>query len=257
VTVLLAVGRGSILVDDSIVSALRGAIDLSRFVTPSAAAPLLTVTRTQEPSEGLPVDLERRGQATYRVEEGHLDVAGALNDFEAELVLRAAFEEALRLQGGVLFHASAVAFSGRAVVAVGPSGAGKSTLARLCRDAGGGILSDELVGVLGDGTAWATPFFSETDLLGTVQSAAIGHIVILAKDSRERVDEVAPGEALSALTAQTLVLPGAEPSKPDHLARLGALVERPGVKRLAFALRPGAGTFVREWVSQRAGKSTA
>jgi hypothetical protein len=55
---------------------------------------------------------------------------------------------ALRLQGTICLHASAVAFADRCVAFVGPEGAGKSTTAAGFARLGCGILSDDIVGLV-------------------------------------------------------------------------------------------------------------
>ncbi|MEE9606231.1 MAG: hypothetical protein V3U03_00725 [Myxococcota bacterium] len=62
---------------------------------------------------------------------------------------------ALRLRGGIVLHASAVAIDGSAVLFLGASGAGKSTLAAALARRGHPVLCDDAAALTGDGDRMA------------------------------------------------------------------------------------------------------
>ena len=67
----------------------------------------------------------------------------------------------LRLRGSLAFHASAVQFGAAAIGFVGPHGAGKSTLAAALAARGCAIVTDDVLHVRREGSAWlAEPFAS-------------------------------------------------------------------------------------------------
>ena len=65
----------------------------------------------------------------------------------AHFLLEPVLAFVLRRRGVLVWHASAVAFDGNAVVFCGAAGAGKSTAAGMCVAAGGAFISDDVVAV--------------------------------------------------------------------------------------------------------------
>jgi hypothetical protein len=77
--------------------------------------------------------------------------------------VRAALAWRMLSRGGALLHAAGIVLGGRAFVLAGPAGSGKSTWARLAEEAGGSVLSDDLVLLDGHGDgieALGAPFRS-------------------------------------------------------------------------------------------------
>jgi hypothetical protein len=174
----------------------------------------------------------------------------------AELALRVLFQTATRQQGGLLCHASAAIASGQNAcwVALGPSGAGKSTLSRIYRDhCGGEILSDEIVALHEDGSAWGTPFCSEDELTGTAVSGRVSALWWLEQGDHEEVTPIGPADAYSLLSSQTCALANEPPARAELMLRLARLLERPGLTRLTFRDTPEAATFVDEATRGRSG----
>ncbi len=165
--------------------------------------------------------------------------------YAAEAVLRAAYQIAVARQGGVLLHASAVAFGEHAFVATGQSGAGKSTLARLCVQGGGRLLSDEIVALYPDGHAHGTPFRSDPDLAGTPQPAQVRAVLLLDKAQEERLAPVPLREALPVVLAQTFRGVTVALSGAQALERVGRVLERVGVQRLSFRKHLDVAAFLR------------
>ncbi|WP_240359853.1 hypothetical protein [Pyxidicoccus trucidator] len=146
---------------------LRGSLRrlFSRFLAPTSAdagevarlevvAP--TVVRPEPATRTLPLvqrtpegGLHLEGEdysATLSVDGLRASVVGQ-GRFPVETVLKVMLAGALARRGGLLVHGVAVAHQERAALFVGHSGAGKSTLGALWAEAGGVVLSDELVAV--------------------------------------------------------------------------------------------------------------
>ncbi|MBI5015013.1 MAG: hypothetical protein HZB55_05915 [Deltaproteobacteria bacterium] len=105
-------------------------------------------------------------------------------------------------RGGVLLHASAVLWRGRALLFLGPSGSGKTTLSLLWKKARGvTVLSDDRVAlrVKGD-EIWAsgTPWHG-TGRQASGQSAPVGGLYLLIKAGANRLRAPHPGEALRGM----------------------------------------------------------
>lgn len=108
----------------------------------------------------------------------------------------------------ILFHCSALAMDGQAVLFTGPSGTGKSTHARLWRQRFG----DRLVTVNDDKPllsfekseirVWGTPYGGK-DNLQTNTSAPVRAIVVLKQAPRNGIRRLSPHEAFPLLLNQT------------------------------------------------------
>ncbi len=120
------------------------------------------------------------------------------------LDLEAALELVLQVTllplGGLLVHASAGVYGGRAWLLPGVSGAGKSTAARGGFD---GVLSDERVVVRREGegfVAWPTPFWSVGRTLPLhLEPAPLGVLARLNKADGVQLSEMEPAEAAAHL----------------------------------------------------------
>ena len=105
------------------------------------------------------VEVDARGRG--RVEVGIVE--GSRSYYAFANLIRAALAWRMLSRGGALLHAAGVVLSDRAFVLAGPADSGKSTWARLAQEAGGAVLSDDLVLIdgVGDGIeALGAPFRS-------------------------------------------------------------------------------------------------
>ncbi|MFZ5468728.1 MAG: potassium transporter TrkH [Myxococcota bacterium] len=171
--------------------------------------------------------------------------------FAAESVLRIAYHVATVRAGGLLVHASAIAFDKCAVAAVGPSGAGKSTLANLCASAEGKgkLLTDEIVQLFPEGLCAGTPFRSNHENVGSPGLYRLTSLLLLEKGSQERIDPVASHRGMPALLSQVFRSEALELSNAEVLRRLADTVEASGLHRLTFRNDAAVGPFLRQWVA--------
>jgi hypothetical protein len=138
----------------------------------------------------------------FRTTAQGIDVDQSTNAVGVALALRGLFARAIEREGGVLVHAAAVSWAGRAALITGVSGAGKSTLARWSVKAGATLLSDEVVGVLPDGTVVGTPFCSDEDLAGTPAIAKLALVSTLCHGNCESFEVRPAYELVAALCEQ-------------------------------------------------------
>lgn len=200
------------------------------------------------------IDFDPTSGATgaYRLTPSGLETRSDTNALGLSLALRGLFSLAIERRGGVLVHASCVAWDGRAALITGVSGAGKSTLARWSTRAGATLLSDEIVGVLPDGTVLGTPFRSDPDLLGTQTTARLALVATLRHAADESFEPLPPHRLVEALCEQTFHRAGA-PTARQVLACLGPAVE--GVQTGRFSCRSAlsAGEALRALLSDHPG----
>ena len=180
-----------------------------------------------------------------------LEVAIPSTVFAAEASIRALFHLAISGGGGLLCHGAGICFDGFAAVALGPSGAGKSTLARLSRESGATLLSDEIVGLDPEGAAYGTPFCSDLDLGSDVLSSPLGSLLFLKKGGTESVEKLSPATALKLLLRQTHRPLLAENRSSLLLQRALVLVQRVGAWELTFRKDPAVGPFLRRWMNHQ------
>lgn len=188
----------------------------------------------------------------FEVRGDELKVAGLDDPYAAEAALKLAFQVIALRAGGILLHAASVRIAGRGVLIVGPSGAGKSTLARLCRDSGATLLSDETICVLGS-MLLGTPFKSDDDLPGTNERATLDAILVLEKGADESFAAVPPHQGAGLILSQAYRPPRDEVSPSELLRRASLLAERPGVTRFRFRKSPDAAEALRRWLDDRQG----
>jgi len=111
-----------------------------------------------EMAEGtVEVDARGKGRVVVGIVEGSRSYYAFAN------LIRAALAWRMLSRGGALLHAAGIILRDRAFVLAGPADSGKSTWARLAEEAGGSVLSDDLVLVDGGGDgieALGAPFRS-------------------------------------------------------------------------------------------------
>jgi hypothetical protein len=132
-------------------------------------------------------------------------------------------------------------------VAVGPSGAGKSTFARLTRQAGGDVLSDEVLALLPDGRVFGTPFRSDPDMGGQAREALLGGLFALVHAPAEALAPLAPASVVPLLLAQSFRAPADGLTQAELLQRVAGLASHFPAYRFSFRNHPEAGEYVRCW----------
>ncbi len=248
---VLRVCRWLIDVDDGVLrlASTCSYLDAFRTSAPSNEARVRLVRCDRHAGERwIPLDGAQPESGAYAIRGSDLLACIPDEPAAAEASLRALFQLAILRQGGLLLHGAGLCFEGKAVVATGASGAGKSTLARLCVQAGGGLLSDETVGLHPDGTVFGSPFFSDEDLIGEANSAQLSGIFALEKGDSERIATVGASEGTALILGQAYRPPPGEGTRAALLERATALALHSGAHRLTFRKHEAAGLFVKRWV---------
>jgi hypothetical protein len=251
---LLRFGDWSVGVDEPILSRAGERCTLAPFLSSAEGPPprlVLEAGRVPE-GEGAPLDPRHPSGPRFRVAGERVRVEPPQQELDTELALRVGMQLATLRQGGLLLHAAGVAFQGRAVVAIGPSGAGKSTFTRLCAQAAGAeVLSDEVLALYPEGRVEGSPFCSDLDLPSTLARATLVAVLLLHKGGEERMEDVSPQEAVTAMLGQVFrPLPG-EASPGEVLQRLAGLSQRVALRRVVFRKHEAAAGFVRDWLDER------
>lgn len=156
--------------------------------------------------------------------------------YSLDSVIRILHTLILAEQGGMLMHASSVALAGRAWMFTGVSGAGKTTISRLCPpDAH--ILTDEMSFIRPEGEhyyAYGTPFSGELGRPGENLRAPLAGVFLLAQGPENRIDQLSPTEAVSALMANILYFARDDALTARVFDNAIALAARVPVRRLTF-----------------------
>jgi hypothetical protein len=126
--------------------------------------------------------------------------------YAIDCVLRIVHTLVLARQGGFLVHAASAIRGGKAFLFSGISGAGKTTISRLAPpDAT--LLTDEISYVRREGDryiACGTPFAGELARVGENCSAPLSALFLLEKGLKNRIDPIAPAEAIQRLMRNIL-----------------------------------------------------
>ena len=199
--------------------------------------------------------------------------------FPVETVLKVMLAGALARRGGLLVHGVAVAHQRRAALFVGHSGAGKSTLGALWAEAGGAVLSDELVAVWpepvvgGSASAAAAPGLDAPSIPGTLggpqsvtgstsapvwraagtpwnvglpAEAVLKAVGTLAWDAGTRWEAQAAGSVGRMLMLNALLPESTTAGRSGLLAAAGRLLSEVAPVRLVFARDASAAVVVRD-----------
>ena len=175
-------------------------------------------------------------RAQWDASAGRGQIRQSCNPYAIDSVLRIVHSLILARQGGFLVHAASAIRGGRAYLFVGVSGAGKTTISRLAPpDAH--LLTDEISYVRRQGDqylACGTPFAGELARVGENQSAPVSTLFLLEKGPENRIEPVAPGDAVRLLMRNILFF--AEDSELVRLVFRSAceFVEWVPVRRLIF-----------------------
>jgi hypothetical protein len=177
-------------------------IDLYEPQEPVAADRSLEVT--MEDSEWLIQRGDFRASCNPESRRGH--IRQSRTPYAIDSVLRIVHTLILARQGGFLVHAASAIRGGKAFLFSGVSGAGKTTISRLApHDAK--LLTDEISYVRRRGdwyVACGTPFAGELARVGVNQSAPLGTFFLLEKGPENKIEPVAPAEAIQRLLRNIL-----------------------------------------------------
>ena len=158
-------------------------------------------------AEDDPLASEIRITASERADENRDGGSWSEGYLEALAVYRKICEQLIH-EDILLFHCSALALNGKAVLFTGPSGTGKSTHARLWRRE----FADRIVTInddkplisfqKGEIRVWGTPYGGKDNLQSNT-SAPVEAIVVLRQAPENSIRRLNPHEALPLLLNQT------------------------------------------------------
>jgi hypothetical protein len=166
------------------------------------------------------------------------------NPYSIDAVLRIVHTLVLAQEGGFLMHAASAIRNGNAFLFVGVSGAGKTTISRLAPP-DVTLLTDEISYVRKDVrkgvqkqdfsyVAYGTPFTGELAKLGENVSAPVSALYLLAQGPENRIDPVAPGQAVRELLANVLFFAEEQELVQRSFHAACEFVSRVPVSRLTF-----------------------
>ncbi|MBL9037020.1 MAG: hypothetical protein JNG84_00770 [Archangium sp.] len=185
------------------------------------------------------------GDATVRLDGDVLEVDFEDGIFRAELTLRLAYAVMTERLGGVLIHASAVAFGERGLVASGVSGTGKSTLARHALASGAELLSDEIAQLFPDGRLAGTPFRSDTEQPSTPRLVRAAYFAGVRKADTEALEPLSSLDATLLALSQCFEAPVVPATRVESRRRLMAFLGATQLGTIACRNHPATGDFVR------------
>ena len=158
------------------------------------------------------------------------------NAYSLDSVLRILHSLILAERGGFLLHAASAICEGNAYLFSGVSGAGKTTITRLApHDVT--LLTDEISYIRPGGVAYeafGTPFAGELAKSGEKTKAGIAALFFLEKGPENRVEELAPAEAVRRLMRNILSFAEDRTVVEKLLATACDFVERVPIRRLTF-----------------------
>jgi hypothetical protein len=174
------------------------------------------------------------------------------NPYSIDAVLRIVHTLVLAQEGGFLMHAASAIRNGKAFLFAGVSGAGKTTISRLA-PSDATLLTDEISYVRKDVrkdlpqlapqdaqtqhtgyVAHGTPFTGELAKLGENVSAPVSALYLLAQGPENRIDSVAPGQAVRELLANVLFFAEDQELVQRVFQAACEFVSRVPVSRLTF-----------------------
>jgi hypothetical protein len=170
------------------------------------------------------------------------------NPYSIDAVLRIVHTLVLAREGGFLIHAASAIRNGKAFLFAGVSEAGKTTISRLAppdatlltdeisyvRKSVGKDMRNDLRSRDSGYIAYGTPFTGELAKLGENVSAPVSALYFLAKGPENRIDPVAPGEALRELLANVLFFAEDQELVQRAFHAACEFVSRVPVSRLTF-----------------------
>ena len=175
-------------------------------------------------------------RAQWNPATGHGRVRQTANPYALDSVLRILHSLILSARGGFLLHAASGICEGRAYLFSGVSGAGKTTMTRLA-PSDVTLLTDEISYVRPTAagySAFGTPFSGELAKAGENTSAPIGALFFLEQGPENRVDGLAPAEAVRRLMRNILFF-AEDPALIEKLLSTACeFVQKVPVRRLTF-----------------------
>jgi hypothetical protein len=205
---------------------------------------LVEPAETKHADEDVRVSLEggqwllQRGdfRARWDSKAGRGHIRQSRNPYAIDSVLRIVHTLILAKQGGFLVHAASAIRGGHAFLFAGVSGAGKTTISRLA-PSDAKLLTDEISYVRREGDeyrACGTPFAGELARSGENQSAPLRTVFLLEKGQENRVEPIAPSEAIRLLMRNILFF-AEDPELVSLVFRSACeFAERVPVRRLIF-----------------------
>jgi hypothetical protein len=175
-------------------------------------------------------------QARWDSLSGRGRVRQTPNPYALDSVLRILHSLVLSARGGFLLHAASGICDGRAYLFSGISGAGKTTMTRLAPP-DVTLLTDEISYVRPSPAgyfAYGTPFSGELAKAGENTLAPVSALFFLEKGLENRVDELAPAEAVRRLMRNILFFAEDSELVDKLLATACDFVQTVPVRRLTF-----------------------
>lgn len=188
---------------------------------------------------GLAAEVSWRGDGAATLWMARGEPEHALGHVENLLRVLTAYR--LLAAGGAMIHCAAVAWGGRAVLAVGRSGAGKSTFSRLAAAGGALVLSDDLAAVRAAADGWwidPLPFGGDFGPPTAPSSPLpLGGVLRLEQAPRDELRPLGAAEAVALLLACAPMV-NQDPHRRDELlavlTRLLTSTQAPPIHALGF-----------------------
>jgi hypothetical protein len=158
------------------------------------------------------------------------------NPYSLDTVLRILHSLILAERGGFLLHAASAICDGQAFLFSGVSGAGKTTMTRLAPP-DVTLLTDEISYLrpgAGGYAAFGTPFAGELARSGENCSAPLSALFFLEQGPKNRIDELASGEAVRRLMRNILFFAEDQILVEKLFATACDFVARVPIRRLTF-----------------------
>jgi hypothetical protein len=143
---------------------------------------------------------------------------------------------------GILVHACGISMEGRGLLFLGTSGAGKSTTARLFKERGVTILSDDRIVIRAEGQGYriyGTPWHGEAGWEAPA-SAPLDGVFILEQAPRNRIQELAPSAAVAQMMVRAFPSMWDQQGLEFAVRFLASLADRVPVRLLKFLPEPSA-----------------
>ncbi len=212
----------------------KAAARYSAFHNPSENGFPVFLDRNEDLHPGAGFDFSLHG-ATLRLDSAAARISGIQSDYTVDSLLRVLLSMILLPHRGFLLHAAAIERHGRAHIFMGRSGAGKSTVAGLAP--AGTPLTDEISLLRCDADGWrahGTPFWGEFRAGDRNCHLPVAGIYALAQASENRLEKIAPREALRAMLENVLFFSADRAAREQLLSIVSACAAALPFYRLHF-----------------------
>ena len=188
---------------------------------------------------------QRRGRWSFERGDFHAEwepatrvgsIRQTANPYSIDAVLRIVHTLVLARRGGFLLHSASAIRNGKAFLFAGVSEAGKTTISCLAPP-DTTLLTDEISYVRKNDpgyTAYGTPFTGELAKVGENVSAPVAALYLLSKGSENRIEPIAPADAVRSLLANLLFFAEDEELVQSIFHSAFEFVSRVPVSRLTF-----------------------